>query len=271
MKQRTTYDEKRMIQYLLGQMDPAEQARLEERYVADPELRQELEATERDLIDQYVRGELANPGQFEKYFLNSPRRRQKLEFARALMQSLANAPVSLESSHTSFFSLRRRAWLPVAATLVLAVGVWQFIASRQAEQQIQQVPLPPAPPEVNPRPPEPSPAARSATLVLTSNLTRNTGETPTLVIGDNAQVVLQLQIEPADYKSYRAEIRTAEGVETETLNQRTPQLLNSGPVIILELPAGRFNDGDYTIKLTANTADGQVEEVGSYYFRVKGR
>ena len=130
MKQGSTDDETKMIQYLLGQMDPEEQARLEERYMADPESRQELEAAERDLIDQYVRGELADPEQFEKYFLNSPRRRQKVEFARALMQSLGRAPVSPEKSHISFLNLRLRAWLPVAATLVLAVGAWQLIVNR---------------------------------------------------------------------------------------------------------------------------------------------
>lgn len=72
--------------YLLGDL-PEEQARaFEERALADTGLRDEVNAAEQDLIDEYVRGELSPPerGRFERLFFTSARRRQSVAFARTL-------------------------------------------------------------------------------------------------------------------------------------------------------------------------------------------
>src|SRR5262245_7922208 len=79
-----TDNKKRMVQYLLGRLSPEEQVEVEEQYLNDPDFYQTLQVTERDLIDQYVHGEVADREQFERYFLALPRRRQEVEFARAL-------------------------------------------------------------------------------------------------------------------------------------------------------------------------------------------
>jgi len=84
-------------------------------------------------------------------------------------------------------------------------------------------------------------------------------------------VRLQLQLEAGDYQSYRARLRTAEGDEMWRQDQLTPQPTRSGPAIIVNLPASRFRSRDYTIRLSGVTAEGEVEEVSSYYFRVEKR
>jgi hypothetical protein len=294
-----TNNEKQLIQYLLGQMRQEDQARIEEQYLADPDFHQELRATERDLIDQYVHGELskAKHEQFEKYFLLSPSRRQKVEFARALMQSLAQAPavadrpVSSQERLSGWASLlqllsgRHRVWLSAAATVVILFGGWLLIVNRQTPNEVAQIPDPrppdvsgqqkpptPSPPDVvEPRRPDPAPPVQVATFVLTPGLIRNVDETRTLIIEGNVQVNLQLILETGGYTSYRAMLRTAEGDEIWSQDRLKPRSTKSGQAIIVNLPASRFSSRDYTIKVSAVTTEGDVEEVSSYYFRVNRR
>ncbi|MBI3950501.1 MAG: hypothetical protein HY314_08615 [Acidobacteria bacterium] len=88
-------DERLIVRYLLGELLEAEQIRLEERFFTDEEYFERLQAVEDDLIDDYVRGELSRRERerFEIYFLASPGRRERVEFARALMKTLSEAPV----------------------------------------------------------------------------------------------------------------------------------------------------------------------------------
>jgi hypothetical protein len=296
MKQGTK-DEKRLIQYLLGQMRPDEEARIEERYVADPEFHQELRATERDLIDRYVHGELSNPEAFEKHFLSSPSRRQKVEFARALMHSLAHAPAagrvstpperdSWTAAFRRMLAVDNRAWQLVAATLVLLVGGGLLFLNWRTQQPSTRVPQiaqqpdqgtpralgPPttAQPDVPPaQPSQPAPQIRVATFILTPSLTRDSDQTPTLTFERDADVRLQLHLDSRDYTRYRALLRTPEGEAVWTGDRLTPERAASGQAIVVRLPAARFSSQDYIIRLEGVTVSGEFEEVASYYFRVQ--
>jgi anti-sigma factor RsiW len=83
-----TYDDRFLIQYLLGALPRDEADRLDELCVADDELATRLIAVENDLVDAYVRGEL--PGEdhkhFQSFYLSSAKRREKVEFATALLE-----------------------------------------------------------------------------------------------------------------------------------------------------------------------------------------
>src|SRR5258708_24741749 len=85
---RKTNDEILLRRYFLGDLPQEERVRLEDRYLADVEVFEELLAAENDLIDAYVRGELteAERQQFEMEYLKSPERRERLDFARTLSQ-----------------------------------------------------------------------------------------------------------------------------------------------------------------------------------------
>jgi hypothetical protein len=81
-------NEKLIVSYLLGALPEAELAACERRYLEDATLFAELEEIEDELIDDYVSGALTGNSRerFEKYFLRSAARREKLEFARAITE-----------------------------------------------------------------------------------------------------------------------------------------------------------------------------------------
>jgi anti-sigma factor RsiW len=72
--------------YLLGALAEAEAHRFEERYFEDESLFAEMQEIEDELIDDYASGALTAEQRtlFEKYFLDSSERREKLELARAM-------------------------------------------------------------------------------------------------------------------------------------------------------------------------------------------
>jgi hypothetical protein len=80
-------DEQLLVQYLLGALSEEEAERLDELSIADDEFAWRLRAAENDLVDAYVRGELSGQTleRFETAYVASPQRRQKVEFAGALL------------------------------------------------------------------------------------------------------------------------------------------------------------------------------------------
>jgi hypothetical protein len=85
----TTDDDDLLRRFLLGDLPEAEQARLHEACFLDAALQARVLAAEDDLIDAYVRGELAQEERvrFEQRFASTPEQRQRLEFARMLART----------------------------------------------------------------------------------------------------------------------------------------------------------------------------------------
>src|SRR5512145_3060134 len=96
-------DEELVVRYLLGQLPEEEQSLLEERAFSDQACIQNILAVERDLIDEYVRGELSGEErrQFEKLFQASSERRRKVEFARALTNIVSESPATESLARTA--------------------------------------------------------------------------------------------------------------------------------------------------------------------------
>ena len=82
--------EELLARYLLGDLSEAEQSAIEDRAFEDRQFAKNILAVEAELIDQYVRGELAGAERqkFETRFLASAERRRKVEFANALRDLL---------------------------------------------------------------------------------------------------------------------------------------------------------------------------------------
>ncbi len=127
----------KFMEYLLGEMPRKQREEMEDKYVADEELFDQLLAAEDELIDDYV-GDHLSPDRrekFEQYFLSSPERLEKVKSARALMKYVernykpASGP-SLRQKLLSLFNLElpaMRVALTAAMLLVLAAGSLMWI------------------------------------------------------------------------------------------------------------------------------------------------
>jgi hypothetical protein len=80
------FDEKVLVRYLLGALPENDAELLDELSIADEAVAWRLRDVENDLLDSYVRGELAGDelARFRNVYLTSPDRLKRLEFARAL-------------------------------------------------------------------------------------------------------------------------------------------------------------------------------------------
>lgn len=149
---RQTYNNETMTAYLLGALPEAEAEQLDELSFTDDDFADELAAAEKDLVDAYVHGELpdATLEKFKSYYLASPLRRKKVEFAQAFQTfaeksdvlqtavSQDEIPAAAESkpkqSFAGFFSNIFTASRPslqwgfaVAALAFLIFGGWLFV------------------------------------------------------------------------------------------------------------------------------------------------
>jgi hypothetical protein len=81
-------DDRMLTQYLLGALTEEDAERLDELSVTDDAVAARLEEVENHLVDAHVRGEL--PAEYEQafqtFYLATPHRRTKVEFANALAQ-----------------------------------------------------------------------------------------------------------------------------------------------------------------------------------------
>lgn len=272
----------KLTAYLLGRLPLDEQAQIEEEYLANPELLDRLRAVERDLIDQYVRGELTDADTFERHYLNSPQRRERVEFARSLLhwsEQAADAPLPSRQRGRKV-AWRMPSFMQAAALIALLVsGVLVGLrfsnpaASRQsspADSATSAVPEPrdaqPLPPPV--RPPDTAPSEVIATFVLLPTSTRSTNTGVTIEIDLQSPVRLRLHLESVDYASYRAQVRNGNGTEVWRDDELKPATSASDPVVVLTIPAGRLSEDDYTVRL-GGLSGTRAEELSGYTFRVR--
>ncbi len=146
-------NEEVMVRYLLGELSEEEGAQLEDEYFARDDFFEQLLAAEDDLIDSYVCGELSanKRARFEKHFLSTPRRRERVEFARGLIKSVARtgtpvAAPSFPATQESFswwkslspafsFARHRPAGFAFAASVIVLALTGMWIALERRAQQ----------------------------------------------------------------------------------------------------------------------------------------
>ncbi len=152
-------DEKQMERYLLGLLPEDKASWLEERGLADYDFFERLLVVENRLIDDYLAGQLSSPdrAQFEQHFLSSPKRRERVEFARTFLRSMsqsaavAAAPVpgtiavvaeetSWPERWRSFFGFNNLGFgLVAAAMLLVAFAGWSFWETRRVREELAQI------------------------------------------------------------------------------------------------------------------------------------
>jgi hypothetical protein len=97
LQDKSKYEDHTLTRYLLGALPAEETERLDELSIADDEVAARLDCIENDLVDAYAHGELTgeNLKRFESYYLTSPKRREKVQLAQALLareREAATAP-----------------------------------------------------------------------------------------------------------------------------------------------------------------------------------
>jgi hypothetical protein len=317
--------------FLLGEMPENKRGAFEVNFVADEDLFERIRVVEDELIESYVRETLSpiEKEKFERSFLNTKNRRERVAFTRAMLDKLneqkeivaakktetAIVKPSVWDSITGFFKSPRLAFGAIAALLLAAFGAWFLLKeSNKQEIALKTTPTPtvstttpvqpdsnqfaatnqnssgaansnsrtPAPIETNknnaeqkkeaPDKSEDTRKEKTTTinpfLALFAGTVRSEGKTKELNLPKNAEnVVLQLNLESADYKIYRAEIVTADG---ETIS-RTGKLKARNRKINFSIPAAKLQKGDYLVKLSALNPQNENESVADYTFRVNRR
>ncbi len=137
------FNNQNITAYLLGSLPDAETEVFDELSITDEQFADELKATEKDLVDAYVNGELKDEKleQFKSYYLASPIRHEKVEFAKNfqifakqnIAQTETSSPIQTKSKQTllgflsNMFTFSNRAWQFGLAFSVLALmlfGGW---------------------------------------------------------------------------------------------------------------------------------------------------
>jgi hypothetical protein len=270
-----TDQQNRIRDYLLGQLPEGELEALDERVVVDKDFYEELLIVEDELVDEYLNNELTKSEQesFEKYFLITPERHQKLIFSKDLKTYLDNKqenpvpepepqpvpdvnrkvvvpPPKPKPWYYSFLPIRTPALAYAAMALViLVIAGGLFVISR-----------------IN-GPDEPGPVY---TMVLSAGSTRGGGDTEkkfSLPPGSGT-VELRPQLRGNEYATYEAVLLADDNSEIARADNL--QATNDNGVRILKwrLPARLVRPDDYSLKINGKTDQGQLEALPTYRFRV---
>jgi hypothetical protein len=293
------------MQHLLGLLPEADQERLDSLSVSDDTVAARLCDAENDLVDAYVRGDLAGEDldRFINHYLISERRRRKVLFAESLLKLAKKrdrvTPLPLAPPHAAV--ARRPAgstrWMAWAAVIVVSVAagtvVFDDLRLRQSlsgttaalralekregentgELKIQE-------------------ARTSALLAQVSRLSSRTVanakpllvrvasfllsaptrgiEAPAVltVPSDVEQLSVRLKLEETEFVHYRVSLKSPAG---QTVLWQSPRLApergQHGAVLKLNVPSERVKTGAYRFDVVG-LDQGQEEPVASYAFNV---
>jgi hypothetical protein len=155
-KDKNAIDDRMLVAYLLGKLPDDDAERLDELSVADDAIASRLNEVENALVDAHVNGELPpeDEAPFQSFYLASPLRREKVEFAQALSAAASPAAVrAVERRGRSVSQPRARSagpspnwfsapsfafqWgLALAALVIAAVAGYLFFQNRELSARV---------------------------------------------------------------------------------------------------------------------------------------
>jgi hypothetical protein len=280
------YDDQLVIQYLLGDVPADEAERLDELSIVDDEFAVRLNNVENDLVDAYVRGELAGATRerFQSHYLCSPRRREKVNFAESLMVLSDRAPVPATAD------VRAPGWRwphlsPVFAAamclLLIAAGFLTYqnilLRTQLLQTQQQRAALEHREREAKNQhekqgensnlPPGERPGIAVAIVLVPQ--TRGIGPLPAIAIpAETSQADFRLELESADFKEYRVQLKfAAAGQILWQSGTVKPESHDGVRSVSLALPGRLLKPRNYVLELSAISPK-SGEWLSSYAFTV---
>src|SRR5215471_7212095 len=288
-------DEVLLVKYLLGNLTEEEQVYVENRAFADANHLGALEAAEADLIDAYVRGQLSQAERrgFERQFLTSPSRRNKVEFARALARVASESrAVRLPTAWQTLLSVVR-GWSPAVqvaaglATVVFAAGgSWLIVQNTSMRSRVTVLEAQRRDLEIREQELRHELAVHSqqqsttrvgvlppvvASLVFSPGLTRAETRVEQLVLNPSVQIAhVEIQLESRDdYPRFRVELRKRSGDDVLTQGNLPKRRTTVGYSVSFDVPASALLPGEYELALKGLLDDQSVQDVAYYYFSVQ--
>lgn len=295
--------------FLLGQLSPEEQGRIEELAFEDPHTFAFLESIEDDLIDEFIQGDLSadEEQQFKTHFLSLPGRRNNLKISRVLQRHLEKIPDPHRKgfsfpdwiSFLDWFKLQS-AWLKisvaaVATGVLFIVAVWIVIriweATRPAPIQAgpdrqEAIPSPSfnvspslvptsSPTHVENKPksltPERKKEVTAYALLSPSAAPRSEGVQQLPVARDSPSMTIELAlITQKNFKTYIAALENESGAELQRWLDLSAERLRSGKALQIDVSTALLKPREfYRIVVTGVSAKGETEEVARYPFEAK--
>jgi hypothetical protein len=250
--------EKTLRRYVLDTLEEESRLKLEELLVKDSDAFEALGVIEDELTEEYLDGALGEAEKlgFERHYLSAPDRAREPEFFSALR---ARASVSAAGQpHVSRWDPARwfrpvslqPAWLGAAAAVLvlsLAANAWLALAPTSWGRLGTSVP----------------------TFALAAGVLRGEGTLARVVIPPDAEVVrLALDLPSDDYPFYDASLYDVDGNEIWAQSRLKAKETRERIVLSLLLPTPLLPYGDYQVKVSGATEQGEPEALASYTFRV---
>jgi len=299
-------DQGRLLeQYLFGELSANARAEFEDAYLKDSDIFQELVSLENEMIDRYVLGELpaSEKERFDRSLLSNSARREMVETAKALLSYSAAAKSAMQISSPES---KREWWRPsrefpiwgaqfgVAAVLLIAITsiCWLALTNRRLANELEEfrrekemvvqekqalrekVESLDADLEQRDRSlqqiAELPPYDRGAVfLTLGPGLSRGSDEMPSLVIPARASLVsLHMIIGRDPHPHYNVSVTTPDGrLVWNRGNIKGPPTYDRNKEIAVTLPSRLLQEGDYVVRVSADSAD-PSEDLAGYTFHV---
>lgn len=288
-------DEEMLVRnYLLGSLDEEGQEQVEELLLCDDSFAERMFTAQDNLIDEYVFDALPENEResFEKNFHFTDERRKKLLFAQTMKVYVDEHPdeqaFPIDGSHPAppswrnpllflqahkalsaislagvvlliFFTPKIVRWLTPPDQVAL------FEAQRASiERQIAEVNKHPADPRIE--------TLRAYDLSLQPTVLRaDSGIQPVILTEDIKLLNLKLALSQVKHDNYQALVSTVEGKELFAVNDLASEVDAGGATVLFKIPTEFLPTGDYQIQLRVRTADGKIENVRRYHFRVTNK
>jgi len=296
-----------LVQYLLGSLPAEETERLDELSVTDDDFATRLSVAENDLVDAYVRGELAadTADRFRTIYAATPRRREKVRFAESLLsyqKREASAAISVHSEAEQK-STRRRwrfftlpslmpQWGLAAMAIILLVATGYLgLANRRLRDQLsragtERLSLEQREQQLT-RQLEKKSSENAGGSVAASNLPKPLDRlkiaafmlTPAIRGGgqllsvstssDTDLVVLKMELEVGDFPKYRVELEDAATRQVLWTSEGLEAFSDGDrKAVSFAFPSALLKRQNYLVQLGGIRANGTSKLISAYPFRL---